>query len=158
MLRQLGDAIPVGVTITVRGKGNRCYITASHRVPEPYVVGPDDPAYAKLHGRRRRKAPRDDGNEGVLVVPMGSLSGEFSPAGYGAWIPFLPRRLANKLAMIDILESIQGTISGGSTGPWPGEGFTVKADEDGDQIRLWFESPSGTKSHHITMPADFGRI
>lgn len=90
-------------------------------------------------------------------MPMVSLSGEFSPAGYGAWIPFLPRTLATKLAMIDILESIQDTISGGSDGPWPGEGFTVKAGEDGNQIHLWFESPSGARSNQITLPIDFGQ-
>ncbi len=68
--------------------------------------------------------------------------------GYGASVPFLPRTLATKLGMIDILETIQSVVSSDRRSPWPGPGFVVKATHDRDQIRLWFENPDGA-----TQPA-----
>jgi hypothetical protein len=72
-----------------------------------------------------------------------SFSGTWSPAGFGAWIPLLPRALAMKLAMIDVVETIQQAVSDADGKPWPGNGFRVHAEHQGDSVRLWFEDPNG---------------
>lgn len=66
----------------------------------------------------------------------GSISGSWSPGGFGAWIPFLPRTLAVKLAMIDVVETIQQVVTGAHDKPWPGQGFKVRAEHQGASVRL----------------------
>jgi hypothetical protein len=74
--------------------------------------------------------------------------------GFGARIPFLPRKFAAKLAMIDVVETVQGAATTAQDRPWPGEDFKVRAEHQSESVRWWFENPSGAVIPAATLGLD----
>ncbi|MDQ2838258.1 MAG: hypothetical protein M3Y42_06130 [Actinomycetota bacterium] len=84
----------------------------------------------------------------------GRHSGTWAVFGFGTWIPLLPKKVAIKLAYLDVVETIQDFVSSESGEPWPGEGFEVRAQPAGNAVRLWFEDKSGATRPGVTLPLD----
>lgn len=152
VVRQLGDAIPAGVEIKVLGSGRHCVLSSTGGPRPPRTLRPGDAEY----NRDRRKLGSDASPEGqdIHEVTLGSWSGAWAPWGFGAWIPFLPRKLAARLAMIDVVESVQSVVANSLDRPWPGEGFKVRAKCKGDSVRLWLEDSSGADIRAVTLGLD----
>jgi hypothetical protein len=67
--------------------------------------------------------------------------GPWLPWGFGTWIP-VPKRLRIRLEAISALETIQEAVQR-VTSPWPAADTTVKARVEGNDVVVWFHSPSG---------------
>jgi hypothetical protein len=84
---------------------------------------------------------------GFLRVTTTASGGEIGqgvtwlPWGFGTWIPVL-RRLRIRLEAISALETIQEVVQT-VVSPWPAAETTVRARVDGDDVLVWFYSPSG---------------
>lgn len=117
-------------------------LTAKGAAQAPYTLLPVQPAHAAFLKRIKSKARPHD--QDIHVVPGPARSGVWATWGFGPWLPFLPRRLAAKLTMIDALESIQQAVTGAHQLPWPGEAYQARSQLRGDTVRLWFEDPGGT--------------
>lgn len=121
LLRTMVDAVsnlvPDDVSVTVRGRGRRCTVSAAWLA---------DPAQVS------REKPQG-----------GSLSGITSPFGVGPGIPFLPRRTAAKLTIEDALQQIQQVVSHANRSPWPGPGYQVRVAVTDEGIHAWFADESG---------------
>jgi hypothetical protein len=148
VLRQLGDRLPPDFKIKIDGG----YLSTSKGPQPTETFRTGAPGYEEARRHLGRHAPLDDRpiHEKVLAHD----SGTWAIFGFGAWIPFVPRKLAIKLAYIDVVETIQDFVSSESGAPWPGEGFEVRAEPDGDAVRLWFEDKSGATRPGVTLPLD----
>ena len=125
---QLGELIPPDVAVSISGDGGQCIVTAQKNIRAQDFLPPP-------------------GFRGTVTMP-GGLHAEFAIFGFGAWIPLLPRRLKTRLALADVVETIQSAVSGASGSPWPGEGYEVRSTTEGDRVRVWFADSEGG-----TLPA-----
>jgi hypothetical protein len=141
VIRQLGDLVPSGVTVAIHRNGKRCVVSSEGGPRPPRAIHPGDPEYDRFRRKSKSDAPAD--GEAIDLATVGSFSGTWAPGGFGAWIPFLPRSLAVKLAMIDVVETIQQVVTDAYGKPWPGEGFKVRAEQQDDSVRLWFQDANG---------------
>jgi hypothetical protein len=148
VIRQLGEQIPKSVKLEVRGSGLG-YSLHYEAWRWDLVVEPDDERYERI--RRRMKSPPLDGE--TLVLPSSTTLGTIdAPLGVGPWVPFLPKAVAMKLTMVDVVESVQSAVTAATKAPWPGRGFRVRAEQDGEVVRLWFGDEQGNIIPAATLP------
>lgn len=123
----------------------------TRRGPQPMrTFRPGDPGFEEAHRRLGKHSPPPDRE--IHQKTLGSASGTWAIFGFGTWLPFIPRRLAIKLAYIDVVETVQELVSDDTGDPWPGENFKVRAALEGDAVRLWFENKGGTTVPGVTLP------
>lgn len=67
--------------------------------------------------------------------------GVWLPWGFGVWVP-VPRRVRIRLEAVDALENVQEALRR-IVPTWPAADAEVKARVEGDDVVVWFHSPSG---------------
>jgi hypothetical protein len=132
---------------------NRCCGSTRHTEHVSYVTGDRARALCRAVGAALSEALPD----GVEVVASGSTSATMLEArargkgsagtlvpGFGTPFPLVPRSLSAKLAMTEVLGTIQDLVSGAIHDDWPGPCYAAKAKVSDHSISLWLEGRDGS--------------